>query len=172
MSVPHVSPAPGRASGPLWRPVTAAALTAFVFAALGGTITDTGPWYQSLRKPSWQPPDWLFGPAWTTIYAFTVAAAVIAWRRAPTRSAREWLLGLFALNGFLNVLWSLLFFRFQRPDWALIEVVPLWLSIVAIAVATGRYARPTAWLLAPYLAWVAFAAFLNLTIVRLNGPFG
>jgi tryptophan-rich sensory protein len=160
-----------RARGPLWRPVATAALVAVATAALGGTLTDIGPWYQSLRQPAWKPPDALFGPAWTLIYGFTVASAVIGWRRAPDRKAREWLIGLFALNGFLNVLWSLLFFRLQRPDWALVEVVALWLSIALLMLVLRRYARISSLLLVPYLAWVSFAAALNAAVVRLNGPF-
>lgn len=99
-------------------------------------------------------------------------AGVIAWRRAPRRVDREWMLALFALNGFLNVLWSLLFFRLHRPDWALFEVLLLWLSILLLIWVLARYARIASLLLLPYLAWVAFAGFLNLATVRLNGPFG
>ena len=89
-----------------------------------------------------------------------------------TRSQREWILVLFASNAFFNVLWSLLFFRLHRPDWALAEVGFLWLSILALIVFLGRFSRPSGWLLAPYLAWVSFASALNLAVVRLNAPFG
>jgi translocator protein len=141
-------------------------------AVLGGTITDLGPWYQALRKPEWQPPPLVFPIAWTTIYALTAASAVIAWRRAPRGSEREWLIGMFALNGFLNVLWSLLFFRLHRPDWALAEVAFLWLSVVALIILTAPHARLSAILLVPYLIWVSLAAALNFDVVRLNAPFG
>ncbi len=82
------------------------------------------------------------------------------------------MLVLFALNGFVNVFWSLLFFRLRRPDWALAEVGFLWLSILVLIVYLGRIHRTSGWLLAPYLAWVSFAATLNVAVVRLNGPFG
>ena len=154
------------------RPVLVAAAAAFAVAALGGLMTDLGPWYSSLLRPSWQPPDWAFGPAWTTIFALAALAGATAWQRAPDRGSREWMLGLFALNGFLNVFWSLLYFRLKRPDWALYEVGFLWLSVLLLIVVLGRYSRPSAWLLAPYLAWVAFAAMLNFASVRLNAPFG
>lgn len=154
-----------------WKPVLLAALAALAVAGLGGLMTDIGPWYRDLVKPSWQPPDLLFGPVWTVIYACAAMAGVHAWEAAPSRAAREWMLVLFALNGFLNVLWSLLFFRLRRPDWALWEVGPLWLSVLALVVVLSRWSPRAAWLLAPYLAWVAFAAVLNLAIVRLNGPF-
>ena len=134
-------------------------------------MTDIGPWYLSLKQPAWKPPDWAFGPAWTIIFALAAASGVAAWRSAPSQASREWLLGLFALNGFLNVLWSLLYFRLQRPDWALMEVGLLWLSVLLLMVVTGRYSRKASLLLAPYLVWIAFAAALNAATVRLNGPF-
>lgn len=159
----------GRRSG--W-PVLAAVLAATALAGLGALSTDLGPWYQSLKQPAWKPPDMLFGPAWTIIYTLAATAGVRAWHAAPSRGDREWLIGLFALNGFLNLLWSLLFFRLQRPDWALVEVGFLWASILLLMIVLGRYSRSAWLLLAPYLAWVSFAATLNLAVVRLNGPFG
>ena len=116
---------------------------------LGALTTDIGPWYFNLHKPLWQPPHWLFGPARTLTFA----------------------LAAFAGNAFLNTLWSLLFFRMRRPDWALYEVGLLWLSILVLIILLSRRSRAAAWLLAPYLAWVSFASFLNFTIVRLNAPF-
>lgn len=154
-----------------WKPVLLAALAAVAVAGLGGLMTDIGPWYQGLVKPSWQPPDWLFGPVWTTIFALSALAGVRAWEDAPDRASREWMLALFALNGFLNVLWSLLFFRLRRPDWALMEVGLLWLSVLALIVVLSRYSPRAGWLLAPYLAWVAFAAVLNYAVVQINAPF-
>ena len=154
-----------------WKPVVIAAAVAVFIGVLGGTLTDTGPWYQDLRKPSWQPPDWLFGPAWTLIFALSTVSAAYAWRNARDRVQREWVIALFAANGFLNVLWSTLFFALRRPDWALIEVAFLWLSIVLPIVVFWRFARPASLYLLPYLVWVSFAAFLNFTVVRLNAPF-
>ena len=155
----------------VWKPVAIAAAVAIFIGVLGGTLTDTGLWYQSLLKPSWQPPDWLFGPAWTLIFALATVSAVYAWRNAQDRTQREWVVGLFALNGFLNVLWSTLFFALKRPDWALIEVGFLWLSILLPMIVFWRFAKPASLYLLPYLLWVSFAAFLNLTVVRLNAPF-
>ena len=135
-------------------------------------MTDIGPWYRSLAQPAWKPPDWLFGPAWTLIYGLTAAAGVLAWRRTPKGAPRDAMLALFAMNAFLNVFWSLLYFRLHRPDWSLYEVPLLWLSVLALIVLLSRFAKPAAWLLAPYLAWVSIAAALNWETVRLNGPFG
>lgn len=151
-----------------WVPVLVAAMAAFFVALVGGTVTDLGPWYQSLRKPAWQPPDWLFGPAWTLIFALTALAGLKAWQRAGDRASREWVIGLFALNGFLNIMWSVFFFRFKRPDWALLEVLLLWLSILLLIVFFWRLVRPASLLLMPYLAWVSFAATINLGVVLLN----
>jgi tryptophan-rich sensory protein len=154
-----------------WKPVLIAAAVATFIALLGGTLTDTGPWYQELHKPWWQPPGWLFAPAWTLIFALATVSAILAWRDAQSRTQREWVIALFALNGFLNVLWSTLFFALRRPDWALLEVSLLWLSILLPIIVFWPFARPASFYLLPYLAWVSFAAFLNLTVVRLNAPF-
>jgi benzodiazapine receptor len=156
----------------LWLPVLAAGAAAIVVAVLGATMTDIGPWYQGLKKPDWQPPDWIFGPAWTVIFAFAALSGATAWRHAPADASREWVIGLFAVNGVLNILWTALFFRLHRPDWALIEVFFLWLSILLPMLVFARYSRTASLLLVPYLVWVSFAAFLNYTIVKLNGPFG
>lgn len=160
------------AAGRRWKPVAVAAAAAIAVAVLGAISTDLGDWYYRLEQPSWKPPDWAFGPAWTLIFSLTAIAGVRAWRDAPGRTEREWLLALFALNGFLNVLWSLLYFRLRRPDWALVEVVFLWLSVLLLVVVLGRYSRRAAAMLLPYLAWVAYAGALNAATVRLNGPFG
>jgi benzodiazapine receptor len=154
------------------RPIAAAAAAALGIGAFGALTTHLGPWYQALHKPDWQPPDGLFGPMWTLIFAFTGAAFVVYWQRPVRRNARLEVIAAFLLNGVLNVLWSLLFFSLKRPDWALIEVVPLWLSIVAMLVLVRRASASAALLLTPYLLWVTFAAFLNWKIVALNAPFG
>jgi len=156
----------------LWKPILVAAAAAIFVGALGGSLTDIGPWYQNLKKPPWQPPDWLFGPAWTMIFALAVVSAVSAWRNAKDRIQREWIVGLFALNGFLNVLWSTLFFALQRPDWALLEVGFLWLAIALPMAVFWRISKLATLCLLPYLLWVSFAAYLNWTVVQLNAPFG
>ncbi len=153
-------------------PVLFAAGAALLVALLGGAATEIGPWYYGLLKPSWQPPDWLFAPVWTVIYALTAMAGVLAWNRIRNRERRLRVMGLFAVNALLNVLWSELFFTSKRPDWAVAEVVPFWLSILALMVVLWPISRNASWLLAPYLVWVLFAGVLNLAIVRLNGPFG
>lgn len=154
-----------------WRVAGAAAGAALLVAALGGTITKLGPWYAALEKPSWQPPDIAFPLAWTVIYALTAASGVMAWLASRERVWREWVIGLFALNGFLNLVWSFLFFRLHRPDWAFLEVFALLASILALIVFLWPRTKLGALLLAPYVVWVCFAAALNWAIIALNGPF-
>jgi tryptophan-rich sensory protein len=149
------------------KPVVIAFLVAFAVAGIGGAATDIGPWYFNLVKPAWQPPDWAFGPIWTLIYITTGIAGVRAWRLGDTRQRRLFLIALL-INCALNVLWSLLFFKMQRPDLSLIEVVALWLSIVPLILLPLRYSPRSSLLILPYLTWVSVAAYLNLTIVRLN----
>ena len=155
-----------------WRVAIAWALgTAVAGAAagaVGAALTPLIPWYLSLQRPWFQPPDWVFGPAWTLIFALSAIGFVRAWRAG----GRGGLALVFVINAVLNAGWTLLFFTLQRPDWAMIEVVPLWLSILAMIVVAGRHDRRAALFIAPYLAWVTFAACLNWAILRLNGPFG
>ena len=104
------------------KPVLIAFLLAILVGGIGGAATEIGPWYNSLIKPAWQPPDWAFGPIWTLIYITTGIAGVRAWRLGDEQQQR-YFLGALLLNCGLNLLWSLLFFKMQRPDLALIEVV-------------------------------------------------
>lgn len=153
------------------RPALAAAMGIVAVALLGQWGTDLGPWYRSLKLPAWQPPDAWFGPAWMLIYLSTGTAAVLAWLAADRGRERGRLLAAYALNAALNIAWSWLFFRLRRPDWALAEVALLWLSIVLLMLLSARHSAAAAWLLLPYLLWVAFAASLNWGVVRLNAPF-
>ncbi len=87
-----------------YRAVLVAAASALAVAAVGGSLTTIGPWYRGLHKPTWTPPDVAFGVIWTLIFGFITVSGVTAWLAARTPVRREWLLGLFALNGFLNIL--------------------------------------------------------------------
>ena len=159
-----------RLRGRTWRPVAVAALAAVVGGGGGAGAPALGAWCYGGRKPGWQPPDWLFGPAWTLIYGLIALAGVKAWNAAQDRRQGLRIVAVFALNALLNVAWSELFFHFQRPDWAVIEVVGFWLSIVVLIVTAASVSHAAGWLLVPYLAWVTFAGALNLAVVRLNAP--
>jgi translocator protein len=155
-----------------WIAIAVAAASVTCVAVLGGLLTNVGAWYEGLRFPAWRPPNWLFGPAWTVIFLLVASSGVIAWERAADSRTRLWLIGLFAINAVLNVLWSALFFKMRRPDWALGELVALWTSILALLVFIAKISPLAAAVIAPYLAWVTFAGFLNFRVVRLNAPFG
>ncbi|WP_363351140.1 TspO/MBR family protein [Methylocystis echinoides] len=154
-----------------WTLVAVATAIVGLVAVLGGLATEVGAWYESLRFPSWRPPNWIFAPAWTLIFLLTATSGVLAFEQAPDDRARALLLALFLVNAVLNVAWSPLFFKLRRPDWALVELVFLWLSIAALIVAVGAISTVAGALLAPYLAWVSFAGFLNWKMVQLNKPF-
>ncbi len=144
---------------------------AVVLGGLGGLMTPIGPWYGNLRKPPLQPPNWLFGPAWTIILGLAAWSAIIAWNAAGNGAAQTSVIILFATNAVFHALWSPLFFRLRRPDWALIEVVFLWGSLVALVVGLRPISPTASMLIVPYLVWVSFAAYLNVGIVALNRPF-
>ncbi|MEH6789302.1 TspO/MBR family protein [Parasphingorhabdus sp.] len=153
-------------------PIIIAATLALITAMVGGSITVLDSWYYSLQQPDWAPPDYMFGIIWTTIFALIALAGFLGWQKAPTRRTAEIMLGLFALNGFLNLSWSFLFFRLERPDLAFYELIALWLSILALILFCGRFSKSASLLLVPYLVWVTIAGMLNYQIVALNGPFG
>ena len=152
-------------------PTIIAGSLAVVTAIVGGTITVLDEWYYSLQQPAWAPPDYMFGVIWTAIFAMIAVSGVLAWEKAPTRRESETILGLFALNGFLNLGWSFLFFRMERPDIAVYELIALWLSILLLIVFCGRFSKWSAIMLVPYLIWVTIAGVLNYQVVQLNGPF-
>jgi len=141
-------------------------------AAGGALVTQLGPWYYGLRQPRWKPPDWLFGPVWTVIFLLMGLSFVRAWEHLPTVGERARLFGIFAINAGLNTIWSLLFFGKQRPDLALIEIVPFLGSLVLMIATVAPLDRLAALALVPYLCWVTFAGVLNIAIVQRNAPFG
>lgn len=150
-------------------PIITAAIVTFLVLGAGGMLTTVGPWYRALPKPSWNPPDWIFGPAWTLILTAAATAGVLAWTTEGASHGR--ILALYAINIVFHMSWTPLFFNLRRPDWALIESVGLWASIVALMVGLAPYSTLAACLFLPYLLWVSFATFLTYSIVRMNPPF-
>ncbi len=148
-------------------PLASAIIWMVGLCLVGGLMTPRADWYARLRKPAWQPPGWAFGPGWTIILGLAAWAAVRAWNAGDAAQQRDVLI-LFGVNGLFHLLWSPLFFKLERPDWALIEVPFLWASVLAMVIGLWPIDSQAALLIMPYLAWVAFAASLNWKVVDLN----
>ncbi|OGL73321.1 TspO protein [Candidatus Uhrbacteria bacterium RIFCSPHIGHO2_02_FULL_60_10] len=132
------------------------------------TVPAVPNWYATLSKPAFAPPNWIFGPVWTTLFALMGGAAFLIWKRGLDRKEVKIALGLFIGQLALNAIWSLVFFGLRNPGGAFIELVLLWLAILATIVAFARISKLAAWLLAPYVLWVSFAGYLNFAIWTLN----
>jgi len=134
---------------------------------LGALVTTPAlrPWYASLSKPRWAPPNWLFAPVWTILYVAMAIAAWLVWQRSGLLQRP---MKLFILQLALNAAWSPIFFGLRAPGPAFAEIVALWLAILATLLEFWGILPPAAWLLAPYFVWVSFAAVLNFSIWRLN----
>ena len=142
----------------------------FVAAGIGGAVTTPkiATWYATLAKPTWNPPNWIFGPVWSALYFCMAIAAWLVWRQDGVSGATL-PLTLFAVQLALNVLWSCIFFGLEKPGFAFVEVLFLWLAIAATMILFWQRSSAAGILFLPYLAWVSFASFLNFTIWRLNG---
>ena len=140
----------------------------FAVAAIGGWVTagSVSTWYPTLVKPSFNPPDWIFGPVWTALYASMAVAAWRVWSRLGTLRHRA--LAFYGVQLALNLLWSVLFFGAHQIGWALIEIAVLLAAIAGTMIAFWRIDRLAGLALVPYGAWVAFAGVLNAAIWRLN----
>ncbi|EMS99323.1 tryptophan-rich sensory protein [Agrobacterium tumefaciens str. Cherry 2E-2-2] len=132
--------------------------------ALIGVNNVPGEWYQSLQKPFFNPPNWIFGPVWTALYVLIGIAGARTWIRKP-RGTR---MRLWFTQMVLNFLWSPIFFGMQSPVGALVIIVPMLICIVAFVALAYRRDRISMWLFVPYAVWVAFATVLNASIGLLN----
>ncbi|HEY0865530.1 MAG TPA: TspO/MBR family protein [Lacunisphaera sp.] len=141
---------------------------AFVAGAIGSwaTFPNVRDWFPLLLKPAWNPPGWLFGPVWTTLYVLMGLATWRAWRAAGPATPR--LVPVYFVQLFFNALWSVLFFGLKQPAWALADILVLWGLLVWLQVALWRRDRLAGALWLPYVLWVTFATALNAAIVRLN----
>lgn len=125
-------------------------------------------WYADLVRPEFAPPNWVFGPVWTALYALMGVAIFLIWRAGWERRDVKIASVIFAVQLVLNTLWSIIFFGFRSPGLAFIEIVILWIAILATIIAFAKISRLSAWLLAPYILWVSFAAYINFAIWSLN----
>ncbi len=136
-----------------------------IVGGVGGIATSSSvtTWYPSLNKPSFNPPGWIFGPVWTTLYVMMGVASWRVWRKGE-RQALSW----YGIQLALNLLWSVLFFGLRQPGAALVEIVVLWAAILVTAVKFARVDTLAGVLMVPYQLWVSFAAILNGAIWWLN----
>jgi tryptophan-rich sensory protein len=139
-------------------------------AASSGAIFRPGGWYRNLRKPKWTPPNWAFPLVWSVLFCAMAVSAWLVWEAAGLDAWPH--LALYALHLLVNAAWSFLFFGLKRLDWAMAEVICLWIMILSVIMAFARISVPAALLLTPYLAWVTVAAALNFRLLQLNGPRG
>ena len=153
-----------------------APLVAGTIVGLATNSRGTG-WYRQLAKPSWTPPDYVFGPVWSVLYLLMGTASVLVARAGRTRPENASAVGqprtdraqaAFAVQLALNLGWSILFFGARRPKAAGAEIAALWVSIVATVIAFARVRLAAGLLLLPYLAWTSFAGLLNAEIIRRN----
>jgi len=132
------------------------------------TISAIPTWYAALQKPSFSPPNWIFGPVWTTLYLLIGVAAFLVWRHGLERKEVKTALAIFGGQLVLNTLWSIIFFGLHNHFWAFIEIIVLWSAILWTIFAFYKISRPAAYLLLPYILWVSFAGYLNYSIWILN----
>lgn len=141
-----------------------------VFIGSYATATSVGEWYLSLNKPSFNPPSWLFGPVWTILYASMAVAAYYFWVAAEEQQSPylKWGLAIFFTQLALNALWSVLFFGTNTLGIALVEIIVMWVAILATIILFSKVLPWTGYILIPYLCWVSFASLLNASIWWLN----
>lgn len=158
-----------RITGAQWLGLVGFLAACYLVAGIGSIFTAPAikGWYRGLHKPSFNPPNWVFGPVWGLLYFMMALAAWMVWQRVGLGHG-AWPLWLFTGQLVLNLLWSFIFFGLRRPGWAMAEIVLLWLAIGATAIAFWQVWQAAGWLMAPYWGWVTFAAVLNFAIWRLN----
>lgn len=150
-----------------WLALVVLLILCFAVAGVGGLATAPSipNWYANLAKPSWTPPGWIFGPVWSVLYLSMAVAAWLVWRQGNAIVPMT----LFGIQLFFNAAWSWLFFGLHSPGAAFVDIVMLWMAIVATTVVFWRRSTLASILFVPYLAWVSFAGVLNFAIWRLNG---
>jgi tryptophan-rich sensory protein len=142
-------------------------LISYAVAFLGSLVTtpSIGSWYATLNKPSFNPPNYLFGPVWTLLFTLMAISAYLVWNKRKKLTIE---LKIYGIQLGLNFLWSYLFFGLHRPELAFFEVILFWIFITLTIARFYKVDKIAAYLLIPYILWVSFAAFLNYSIVILN----
>jgi len=132
------------------------------------TASGVESWYQTIARPTWNPPGWIFGPVWTTLYVMMGIALFLVWKEDTSVELKKIAIALFAVQLVLNFFWSFIFFNQHQIGWALVEIVVMWFFILLTIFAFAQVNKTAAWLLVPYISWVSFATILNFTIWQLN----
>jgi len=132
------------------------------------TVSTIPNWYAGLVKPALNPPSWIFGPVWITLYFLIGVAAFLVWKAGWERKEVRKALGAFGIQLFLNAIWPIVFFGLRNPFLAFVEIIVLWLAILWTIFVFYKISRPAVYLLLPYILWVSFAAYLNYSIWMLN----
>jgi len=125
-------------------------------------------WYAALQKPAFTPPNWLFAPAWVTLYLLMGISASLVWQRGLDNRQNRVALIVFLVQLILNALWSVVFFGFESPLFGIVVIALLWIAILLTILKFFRISRLASYLLIPYIGWVTFAAILNISIFTLN----
>ena len=136
----------------------------------GSYFTDTGEgtWYTSIQKPSWNPPGWVFGPVWTTLYILMGISLFLVWKQPGNSAMKRTAIVVFFIQLALNFAWSFIFFDQHEIGWATVEIAVLWIAILVTIILFSKISRLAACLLVPYLLWVSFASALTYTIYSMN----
>ncbi|MCD8741609.1 tryptophan-rich sensory protein [Mucilaginibacter roseus] len=148
--------------------ISIAITLAIGFTASYFTRPEIPGWYADLQKPSFSPPNWLFGPVWTTLYIMIGIAAYLVWQRRDGSAAYAKARNVYIVQLVLNFCWSLVFFGLHQMLGAFIVIIMLLVSIIGCIICFSRFSKAAAWLLVPYLLWVSFASVLNFSIYLLN----
>jgi tryptophan-rich sensory protein len=151
-------------------PFAISLLITFAIAAVASyfTISQIQGWYSTLNKPSFNPPNWLFGPVWTLLYILIATSAYLVWKKRDDSGLYASTRLVYFLQLSFNFYWSIVFFGQHQILIALVIIILLWISIVANMYYFNRFSKTACWLLLPYLLWVSFASLLNFSIYVLN----
>lgn len=153
---------------PVLKLILCIALPLAVGAAGGfATATNVDTWYTTLEKPAFNPPNWLFGPVWTTLYLLMGIGLFRILSHRPSQLRRQCVV-VFGIQLFLNFWWSFLFFAFHLVGWAFVEIVLIWISVLSMILVWRRLDPVASWMQVPLLLWVTFASVLNGAIFVLN----
>jgi tryptophan-rich sensory protein len=132
------------------------------------TTSEINGWFQTIKKPAWQPPNWVFGPVWTVLYVLMGIAFYLIWKTDVPVKQKRMAITLWIVQLVFNFFWSYIFFKKHQIDWALGEIVVLWFFILLTILSFGRISKTAAWMMVPYISWVTFASLLTLSIYQLN----